>query len=68
MATFNNHLNLSKPLRVAKPVNPLATMKRKLGLKGMGKPTVNSASGSTFRKSGLTKSMPARKTPKPRSS
>ena len=35
MATFNNHLNLSKPKRVATPVNPLSAMKRKLGLKGL---------------------------------
>lgn len=68
MATFNNHLNLSKPKRVATPVNPLSAMKRKLGLKGMGKPKANSASGSIFRKSGLTRSMPEPKMPKPKSS
>lgn len=68
MAPFNNHLNLSKPKRVTKPANPLSAMKRKLGLKGMGKPKANSASGSIFRKSGSIKSMPGLKMPKPKSS
>lgn len=68
MATFNNHLNLSTPKKPSLPTSPLAKLKRKLGLKGMGKPTVNSASGSTFRKNASIKSMPVPKMPKPRSS
>lgn len=67
MATFNNHLNLSKPKKPSLPTSPLAKLKRKLGLKGMGKPRVN-RSGSTFRKSGSIKSMPGLKMPKPKSS
>ncbi len=68
MATFNNHLALSKPKKPSLGTTPLTKLKRKLGLKGMGTPKTNRASGSTFRKSGSIKSMPVLKMPKPKSS
>lgn len=62
--TFNNHLTLKLPNKPRLPASPLASLKRKLGLPAKGEAMANSATGSTFRKSGSTKSTPEGKMPK----